>query len=132
MMRSIEAGIVGRDHDGLVAFYTDVLEFEVVDRLEFDEGVLVKLRRGDGRFKIFFPRSGSLPPAVTDPYWAQSGWRYAALVFDDRDDMHRTFARIEASGGRVVMAPRSHRPGAEAALVADPEDNHWELLWDTT
>jgi uncharacterized glyoxalase superfamily protein PhnB len=128
-MIGLEAGIVGRDHD-LLAFYVDVLEFEVTNRLEFPDGLLVKLRRGDARLKLFFPASAPMTPPTFDPYWELGGWRYAALCFDDLDAMHAVFARVEASNGSVVMPPRNHRPDAEAALVADPEGNHWELLWE--
>jgi uncharacterized glyoxalase superfamily protein PhnB len=128
-MIGLEAGIVGRDHD-LLAFYVDVLEFEVTNRLEFPDGLLVKLRRENARLKIFLPASTPTAPPACDPYWELGGWRYAALCFDDLDAMHAVFARVDASNGRVVMPPRSHRPDAEAALVADPEGNHWELLWE--
>jgi len=128
-MIGLEAGIVGRDPN-LLAFYVDVLEFEITNRLEFPDGLLVKLRREHARLKIFFPQSLPSSPPAHDPYWELGGWRYAALCFDDLDAMHAVFARVEASNGSVVMAPRSHRPDAEAALVADPEGNHWELLWE--
>ena len=128
-MIGLEAGIVGREQD-LLAFYADVMEFEVTNRLEFPDGLLVKLRRGDARLKIFFPATTPTQPPACDPYWELGGWRYAALCFDDLDAMHAVFARVEASNGSVVMPPRSHRPDAEAALVADPEGNHWELLWE--
>ena len=128
-MIGLEAGIVGRDQD-LLVFYVNVMEFEVTNRLEFPDGLLVKLRRGDARLKIFFPATTPTQPLACDPYWELGGWRYAALCFDDLDAMHAVFARVEASNGSVVMAPRSHRPDAEAALVADPEGNHWELLWE--
>jgi uncharacterized glyoxalase superfamily protein PhnB len=125
----LEAGIVGRDRE-LIEFYVDVLDFSVTRRLEFTDGLLVKLRRDDARVKIFFPARTPTAQPASEPYWELGGWRYAALCFDDLDAMHALFARIEASKGSVVMAPTSHRPGAEAALVADPEGNHWELLWE--
>jgi uncharacterized glyoxalase superfamily protein PhnB len=130
-MIGLEAGIVGRDRDLLLAFYVDTLEFEVTDRLDFaGQGHLVKLRREGARLKIFFPERAPTPSPVPNPYWEVAGWRYAALLFDALDEMRAVFARVEASAGRVVMAPTNHRPNAEAGLVADPEGNHWELLWE--
>jgi len=128
-MIGLEAGIVGRDRE-LLAFYVDVLEFDVTSEFEFPDGLLVKLRRDDARLKIFFPTQTPTAQPAREPYWELGGWRYAALCFDDLDAMHVVFDRIEASSGSVVMAPTSHRPNAEAALVADPEGNHWELLWE--
>ena len=51
----LEAGLVGRDERTLCSFYTGVLGFALVDRLEFDVGTVCKLRRGAARLKIFFP-----------------------------------------------------------------------------
>jgi uncharacterized glyoxalase superfamily protein PhnB len=129
-VNGLEAGIVGRERDVLLPFYVDILGFEIIDRLEFPDGFLVKLRRDGARVKIFFPTASPSPPPAVDPYWAVAGWRYAALLFDDHDAMHTVVARVDASNGRVVMAPQQHRPGAEAGLVADPEGNVWELLWE--
>jgi uncharacterized glyoxalase superfamily protein PhnB len=130
-MTQIEAGIVGRDEQALVAFYTEVLQFEVVDRLDFPGlGHLVKLRRGEARFKIFFPEHAPSAAPAVDPYWDVAGWRYAALLVDDLDELRQVCERVTRSSGRVVMEPRTHRPDAQAGLIADPEGNHWELLWE--
>jgi catechol 2,3-dioxygenase-like lactoylglutathione lyase family enzyme len=129
-VNDLEAGIVGRDREVLLPFYVDVLGFEIVHRLDFPDGHLVKLRRDAARLKIFFPVTPPATPGYAEPYWELAGWRYAALLFDDRGEMHDVFARVDHSTGRVVMAPQRHRPGAEAGLVADPEGNVWELLWD--
>ena len=93
-MIGLEAGIVGRDPNQLLSFYVDVLEFEVTNRLEFSDGLLVKLRQGDARLKIFFPVSTATPPPACDRYWELGGWRYAALCFDDLDAMHAMFSRV--------------------------------------
>jgi uncharacterized glyoxalase superfamily protein PhnB len=130
-MTAIEPGIVGRDEQALVAFYTEVLQFEVVDRLVFPGlGHLVKLRRGGARFKIFLPEHTPSAALAADPYWEVAGWRYAALLLDDVDELRQVFERVARSSGRVVMEPRTHRPDAQAGLIADPEGNHWELLWE--
>jgi len=129
-VNGLEAGIVGRDRDVLLPFYVDTLGFEIIDRLEFPDGFLVKLRRDGARVKIFFPTASPSAPAAVDPYWAVAGWRYAALLFDDRDALQFVVTRVGRSDGHVVMAPRQHRPNAEAGLIADPEGNVWELLWE--
>jgi uncharacterized glyoxalase superfamily protein PhnB len=129
-VNDLEAGIVGRDRGVLIPFYVDVLGFEIVHRLDFPDGHLVKLRRDAARLKIFFPATVPERPGRAEPYWALAGWRYAALLFDDREEMHAVVMRVERSIGRVAMAPQQHRPGAEAGLIADPEGNVWELLWE--
>ena len=49
MTIALEAGLVGRDEPTLFAFYTDVMGFTLVDRLEFEVGTVCKLRRGAER-----------------------------------------------------------------------------------
>jgi hypothetical protein len=37
---------------------------------------------------------------------------------------------VAAGGGRVLLEPSEHRPGARMAVVTDPDHNAWELLYD--
>jgi catechol 2,3-dioxygenase-like lactoylglutathione lyase family enzyme len=127
----LDAGIVGRDRDVLVAFYTGPMGFALAEELRVDGfGTVLKLRRDDARLKLFFPISTVDAPIDADPWYRPGGWRYAALTVDARDDLHALADAVADAGGRVVLAPTVHRPGAETAVIADPEGNHWELLWE--
>jgi uncharacterized glyoxalase superfamily protein PhnB len=125
---ALEAGLVGRDEQRLYAFYTRVLGFELVDRLEFGAGTVCKLRRDAARLKIFFPAEAVDPVATTEPWFGPGGWRYAALNLERLEEVDELVAAVEAADGRVLIAPASHRPGARMAMVCDPEGNAWELL----
>ncbi|MFN8035492.1 MAG: VOC family protein [Acidimicrobiia bacterium] len=125
---TLEAGLVGRDPARLDAFYTRVMGFKRIDRLDFAVGSVHKFRRGAARLKIFFPSDRVDPVAGVEPWFRPGGWRYAALHVDRPDDVDALVAAVEAADGRVVMPPANHRAGARMAMVCDPEGNVWELL----
>ena len=65
MACELEAGIVGRDLDALCDFYTQVMGFTLVERLDAPAGTVCKLRRDAARLKLF------KPPGPVDPKaWA--------------------------------------------------------------
>jgi catechol 2,3-dioxygenase-like lactoylglutathione lyase family enzyme len=130
-MSELEAGIVGRDPTVLTTFYERVFGFELHDRLDFEAmGVVLKLRRGAVRVKLFFPAPGATERVVAEPWYSCSGWRYVALYCDGEDELRRIVDAVGEHGGSVVLAPSSHRAGATVAVVRDPEGNVWELLWE--
>ena len=130
-MSELEAGIIGRDRDVLTTFYERVFGFELHDRLEFEAmGLVLKLRRGMVRIKLFFPAPAATDRVVAEPWYACSGWRYVALYCDTEAELRGIVDAVAEHGGRVVLAPASHRPGAVVAVVCDPEGNVWELLWE--
>ena len=128
MTVALEAGIVGRDESTLCGFYTRVLGFAPVARLEFPAGIVCKLHRGAARLKIFFPRDAIDAPVAHEPWHRPGGWRYAALLLDRIADVDALTGAVAAAGGRVLMPPTDHRAHARMAMIADPEGNVWELL----
>jgi predicted enzyme related to lactoylglutathione lyase len=128
MTVTLEAGIVGRDRETLCSFYTRVMRFAVVDRLDHEVGTVYKLRREDARLKLFFSVDAVDAAAPVEPWFKPGGWRYAALYLDSLREVDELAAAVEASDGRVLIPPTNHRDGARMALVCDPEGNAWELL----
>jgi uncharacterized glyoxalase superfamily protein PhnB len=130
-MSELEAGIVVGDPELLAEFYERAFGFERTDRLEFEGvGVVLKLRRGGARIKLFSPQPAATERVVAEPWYACAGWRYAALYVESADAMREIVAAAEAEGGAVLVAPSSHRADAVVAVVRDPEGNIWELLWE--
>lgn len=127
----VEPGIVVRDVDRQLRFYTEAMGFELVLRIDFDAvGSVLRLRRGDARMKLFAPAGTDLDPAPGDDRWVQpGGFRYAALLVDSRDAVDELAAACVAGGGRMLAEPFEHRPGARVSLITDPEGNPWELLY---
>jgi predicted enzyme related to lactoylglutathione lyase len=128
MTVALEAGLVAREPGTLCAFYTGVMRFTLVERLEHPVGTVYKLRRDAARLKIFSSVEAIDPVATTEPWFTPGGWRYAALSLDTFADVDELVAAVDASTGRVLIAPTNHRDGARMALVCDPEGNVWELL----
>ena len=124
-MIAVEVGIVSDDAEQLVAFYRAAFGFEVERRFEFTQGTVHRLRHGEARCKIFQPADGAeiRPPA--EPWHRFRGVCYGALHVDDADAV---VADVVLAGGTVVMPVTSHRPGASAAMIADPDGNVWEVL----
>jgi predicted enzyme related to lactoylglutathione lyase len=132
MTVTLEAGLVGRDPETLCAFYTRVMRFTLVDRMERDVGTVYKFQRDAARLKIFFSVETVDPVVTTEPWFKPGGWRYAALYLNRLDEVDELATAVEASNGRVLIPPTNHREGARMALVSDPEGNAWELLAETT
>jgi uncharacterized glyoxalase superfamily protein PhnB len=130
-MSELEAGIVSRDPESLAAFYERAFGFERTSRLEFEGvGVVQKLRRGAARLKLFAPELAATERVDSEPWYGTAGWRYAALYVESADALREIVVAAEANGGGVVIAPSSHRADAVVAVVRDPEENVWELLWE--
>ena len=124
MACELEAGIVGRDLDALCNFYTRVMGFTLVERLDAPAGTVCKLRRDAARLKLFKPAGAVDPVAPAEPWFGAGGFRYAALYLEHFADVDA----LAAATGHVLIEPTNHRPGARMALVCDPEGNVWELL----
>jgi uncharacterized glyoxalase superfamily protein PhnB len=130
-MSELEAGIVTGDPEILAAFYERALGFERTDRLEFTGvGVVLKLRRGGARIKLFSPQPAANERVAAEPWYACAGFRYAALYVESAEALREIVGAAEAGGGAVLVAPASHRADAVVAVVRDPEGNVWELLWE--
>ena len=132
MTIALEAGIVGRDEGTLCSFYTIVMGFVLVDRLEFEVGVVCKLQRDAARLKLFFPNETVDPAEHAEPWFRPGGWRYAALDLEQLADVDVLATAVVAANGRVLLAPTNHRAGARMAMIADPEGNVWELLAESS
>jgi catechol 2,3-dioxygenase-like lactoylglutathione lyase family enzyme len=124
-MISLELGLVTDDADRLLAFYTDGFGFELERSLTFPQGVVHRLRRDAACLKLFQPAEGAEARPPSEPWHRFGGITYGALHVDDAE---ATVAGAVAAGAGVLMALTSHRPGAKAALVTDPDGNVWEVL----
>jgi catechol 2,3-dioxygenase-like lactoylglutathione lyase family enzyme len=124
-LTSIEPGIVTNDANALAAFYFEALGFEVIRSLSLPQGEVRRLVRGSARFKIYQPTD--LHDAQPQPgaWFQRSGWAYAAL---HTDDAVREVELVRSAGGTIITEVTNHRPGAQFALIADPEGNTWEIL----
>jgi lactoylglutathione lyase len=103
-----------KDQDRAIAFYRDVLGFELQTDVPYEEGwrwIFMGLPGSDAR--IHFARDGEI--VVRDK-------PVLALVADDVD---ADCAAWEAKGARVTSAPQdaAWMPGVRWATIRDSEDN---------
>ena len=124
-MTALEAGIVTADGVALATFYVAGLGFRIDRVLDFDEGTVHRLSADQARLKIFQPSDGAASPEPATPWHRDSGFAYASLHVAD---IGVAVTRATGGGATVLTPPTQHRPGANFAMIADPEGNVWELL----
>jgi catechol 2,3-dioxygenase-like lactoylglutathione lyase family enzyme len=124
-VQGIEHGFVARDAARLAAFYATGLLFETVAAYEFPRGTVHRMRRGAARMKLFQPADGIGPRVAAEPWYSIEGAGYGALLVDDAV---AEVERAQAAGAELLEGVISHRPGAQYALLRDPEGNVWEIL----
>ena len=100
-----------RDLARTLSYYRDVLGFaqESANRVRCGDSVLLFEER---------------PDAPSDFGMAQKGWLYLTVQVRDCD---AETARVEAQGGKVVVAPRNLGEIARMSMVADPDGNLLEI-----
>jgi catechol 2,3-dioxygenase-like lactoylglutathione lyase family enzyme len=120
--------LVVRDYDAAIAFFVNVLQFDLID----DSPSVTN----DGRPKrwvVVRPRGG-----VTGILLAQADGEHQALVVGKQfagrvglflrvDDFAEAYARMSAAGVVFVTAPRAE-PYGQIAVFLDLEGNRWDLL----
>ncbi len=71
-------------------------------------------------------------PAVGDSSPAESAAAGAVTLVVDVDEREAVDSAVAAAlelGARQMSAPTDQSYGGRSAVVADPEGNHWEVLW---
>ena len=120
--------LVVRDYDAAIAFFVNVLEFELVED--------TPATTNDGRPKrwvVVRPRGGAtgilLARADGENQARAVGKQFAGRVgfFLRVDDFAATYARMSVAGVEFVSAPRSE-PYGQVAVFVDLEGNRWDLL----
>lgn len=74
-----------------------------------------------------YPGGSDPSPAGSDP-GDRPGVTLVVRV-DAPDQVDRSFDTALRAGATPVAAPRDQPWGGRAAVLADPEGNHWEFLW---
>ena len=93
--RSIDAGIVARDIDAMIAFYRDLLGLETADVLDMPGGGRMhRLRAGDSLVKILDLGSHPSQRAASGSISAASGLRYLTIHVSN---LKQATAEIEAA-----------------------------------
>lgn len=120
--------LVVDDYDAAIAFYVDVLGFELREDTP----------RGEGKRWVVVAPPGAetgllLARADGDAQRARIGDQTGGRVgfFLHTDDFHRDHAAMTAAGVRFLETPRVEAYGT-VAVFADPYGNKWDLLESAT
>jgi len=125
-IRFDHVAITVRHMERSVAFYRDLLGFEVLGQLLVDEGrqKLVYLRSGGAYVELFEFRDHDAETAVGVPDTV-GGFKHLALQTDDVDAVA---ARLKAAGIEFTVEPLDAEGGVRLAFFRDPDGNLLEIV----
>lgn len=118
-------GIFVADITAMVAFYRDVLGFEI----EWDgAGPYAEFKHEGVRFSMYSRQElpSLLGRTPTFPN-GLNGTFELAIDLPRSQDVDEEFARVVAAGGQPVYAPRDEPWGMRSSMIADPEGNLIEI-----
>jgi catechol 2,3-dioxygenase-like lactoylglutathione lyase family enzyme len=122
-------GIFVNDLHKMVAFYRDVLGFEI----DWDgKGPYAEFKHKGVRFSMYERAQlpGLLGQSPTYP-GGLNGTFELAIDLPVPADVEREYERVVQAGGRPVYTPRMEPWGMVSSMVADPEGNLIEIgSWD--
>ncbi len=118
-------GIYVNDLHGMVAFYQNVLGFEI----DWDgQGPYAEFKHEGIRFSMY--ERAQLPTLLgQEPAYPNglNGTFEMAIDLPVPVDVDREFERIVRAGGRSIYAPRLEPWGMYSSMVSDPEGNIIEI-----
>ena len=125
-IRFDHVAITVRSVERSVAFYRDLLGFEVLGQLLVDEGrlKLVYLRSGGAHVELFEFRDHDAETAVGVPD-SVGGFKHLALQTDDVDAVA---GRLRAAGAEFTVDPLDAEGGVRLAFFRDPDGNLLEIV----
>ena len=114
-----------RDYDEAIAWYTDVLGFELIEdtRLSPDKRWVVVAPPGSRETRLLLARAADATQAAC--IGRQGGGR--VWLFLHTDDFAADHARMLAAGVHFCEAPR-HESYGSVAVFEDLYGNRWDLL----
>jgi lactoylglutathione lyase len=118
-------GIFVRDLPGMVAFYRDVLGFEI----DWDgKGPYAEFKHAGIRFSMY--ERSQLPTLLgQEPTYPAglNGTFELAIDLPTTAEVEQEFERVVKAGGRAIYSPRLEPWGMVSSMIADPEGNLIEI-----
>ena len=115
---------VVRDYDEAIAFFTNVMQFELVEDTPQDNKRWVVVRpRGETGASLLLAKADS--PEQAAAIGNQTGGR--VFLFLQTDDFQRDYERMRFHGVEFMEEPR-HEVYGTVAVFKDLYGNKWDLL----
>lgn len=114
------------DYDTGIAFFRDVLEFDLVADIDQGRKRWVEVRAPGAQTSIILARADT--PEQVAAIGAQGGGR--VWLFLHTDDFAADHTRLLAKGVQFEEAPRTE-PYGTVAVFRDPFGNRWDLIQRT-
>lgn len=122
---SIDLGIVVCDAERSLAFYRDLLGFDMQGTMPMPGGgTMYRLMCGTTVLKLVHtdPRP---PHPAGGPITAACGYRYFTITVGN---LHEVTESCRTAGHNVTVGPLELRPGVTISIVEDPDGNLVEFL----
>jgi len=122
---SIDLGIVVCNIDNSLAFYRDLLGFELQGTMPMPGGGMMhRLLCGTTTIKLVNTDPSPSHP-VGGPITAACGYRYFTISVSNLEDVTQS---CKDAGHKVQVPPTALRPGIMISIVEDPDGNLVEFL----
>lgn len=118
-------GVFVKDLPRMVAFYRDLLGFEI----GWDgNGPFAEFKHEGVRFSMYERAllPGLLGQEVSSPQGLNATFELA-IDFPCFEEVDREFARLVAGGAQAVLSPRTEPWGMRSSYIADPDGNLIEI-----
>ena len=116
-----------RDYDEAIEFFTQILQFDLVEDSPQDGKRWVLVRPRGGETSLLLAKADS--PEQTAAIGNQTGGR--VFLFLHTDDFQRDYSRMKAHGVEFLEEPR-HEVYGTVAVFKDLYGNKWDLLEPVT
>jgi len=124
MAKAIHMMLRALDEDRSVAFYRRALQFEVTERLEFDDFILIYMRGAETDFELEL----TINKGRTEPYELGDGYGHLAVAVDDLDSTHRNLTQSGLNPRDIVEFERNGKLLARFFFMQDPDGYKIEVL----
>jgi|TARA_B100001250_G_C19355425_1_gene595227 predicted enzyme related to lactoylglutathione lyase len=123
---AIDIGIIAKDIDAMITFYSEGLGLELEASIPMPGGgTMNRFKVGDSIVKVIALDPAAPAEAPPGGIRGATGYRYWTIHIPNLEE---TVNKIEGDGYKVVMPAKTIREGIAIAIVADPDGNWVELL----
>ena len=127
--RIAHVSLVVKDYDEAIHFYTEKLEFELIEDTPLGEGKrwVIIAPKGAGECSLLLARAKNEEELLH--VGNQTGGRVFLFLFTD--DFNRDFEKYKANGVHFVREPQQMEYGT-VAVFKDLYGNQWDLIEPTS